>query len=342
MRAAVYYSNSDIRIEERPVPEPGPGEILMRVRASGICGSDLMEWYRKPKAPLVLGHEVAGTVERVGPGVDGFAPGARIVTTHHVPCNRCRFCLTDRHAVCPTLHATTFDPGGFSEYVRLPRVNVERGTFELPESVGFDEASFVEPLACAIRGQRLILMGLRAGDSVAVLGAGVSGILHVQLARALGAGPIVATDTSRPRLAAALRFGADAALPAGESDLPAAVARAMGGRRPDRVIVCAASRAAMEQALALVESGGSVLFFAPLPPGERLELDALDLWKRGVTITHSYAGPPAEMLAALDLIAARRVDVRSMITHRLPLEEIAAGYRLMLEAGESLKILVEP
>ena len=340
MRAAVYYSNSDIRIEERPVPEPGPGEILMRVRASGLCGSDLMEWYRKPKAPLVLGHEVAGTVEKTGPGVAGFTPGARIATTHHVPCNRCRFCLTDRHAVCPTLHATTFDPGGFSEYVRLPAINVERGTFELPESVGFDEASFVEPLACVIRGQRL--MGLRAGDSMAVLGAGVSGILHVQLARALGAGPIVATDASRPRLAAALRFGADAAFAADEPDLPAAVSRATGGRRPDRVIVCAASAAAMQQALALVEAGGSVLFFAPLPPGERLELAVLDLWKRGVTITHSYAGPPADMLVALDLIAARRLDVRSMITHRLPLDEIAAGYRLMLEAGESLKILVEP
>ena len=340
MRAAVYYSNSDIRIEERPVPEPGPGEILMRVRASGLCGTDLMEWYRQPKAPLVLGHEVAGTVERAGPGVAGFAPGERIVATHHVPCNRCRFCLTDRHAVCPTLHATTFDPGGFSEYVRLPAINVERGTFALPESVGFDEASFVEPLACVVRGQRL--MGLRAGDGVAVLGSGVSGILHVQLARALGAGPIVATDASRPRLAAALRFGADAAFPADEPDLEAAVLRATGGRRPDRVIVCAAAAQAMRQALALVEAGGSVLFFAPLPPGERLELPVLELWKRGVTLTHSYAGPPGDMLAALELIASHRVDVRSMITHRLPLDEIATGYRLMLEAGESLKVLVEP
>ena len=340
MRAAVYYSNSDIRIEERPRPTAGPGEILMRVRASGICGSDLMEWYRKPKAPLVLGHEVAGTVEEAGPGVAGFAAGERIVTTHHVPCNRCRFCLSDRHSVCATLHATTFDPGGFAEFVRLPAINVERGTFHLPEAVGFDEGSFVEPLACVVRGQRLA--GLRPGDSVAVLGSGVSGILHVQLARALGAGRILATDVRPARLALARRFGADATLAADAPGPVAAAVEANGGRRFDRVLVCAASRAAMEQALALVEAGGSVLFFAPLAPGETLEFPAHELWKRGVTITHSYAGPPADMRTALELIAARRVDVASMITHRIALDETAAGFRLMLESPDSLKIVVQP
>jgi len=340
VRAAVYYSNSDIRTEERPTPGVGPGEILMRVRASGICGSDLMEWYRKPKAPLVLGHEVAGTVEQAGPGVEGFRPGDRIVTTHHVPCNRCRFCLTDRHGLCATLHSTTFDPGGFAEFVRLPAINVERGTFLLPDSVGFDEGSFVEPLACAIRGQRLA--GVRPGDSVAVLGSGVSGVLHLQLARALGSGRIVATDPSPPRLAAARRFGADAALAADAPDLVERALAANDGRGFDRVLVCAASPHAMRQAWDLVEKGGSVLFFAPLPPGATLEFPAHDLWKRGVTIVHSYAGPPADMRTALDLIAARRVDVASMITHRLGLDDVAAGFRLMIDAGDSLKVLVEP
>jgi len=340
VRAAVYYSNSDIRIEQRPTPSAGPGEILMRVRASGICGSDLMEWYRQPKAPLVLGHEVAGTVEAVGAGVTAFRPGDRIVTTHHVPCNRCRFCLTDRHGLCDTLHSTTFDPGGFAEFVRLPAINVDRGTFLLPDPVGFDEGSFVEPLACVIRGQRLA--GVRPGDSVAVLGSGVSGVLHLQLARALGAGRILATDPSPPRREAAARFGADAALPADAPDLVARAVAANGGRPVDRVLVCAASERAMRQAWDLVDRGGSVLFFAPLPPGATLEFPAHDLWKRGVTIVHSYAGPPADMRTALELIAAHRVDVAAMITHRLGLDEVAAGFRLMLDAGESLKVLIEP
>ena len=146
MRAAVYYSNSDVRIEERERPTPGPGELLLRIHASGVCGSDVMEWYRKPRAPLVLGHEIAGTVEEAGPGVTRFAPGDRVVATHHVPCNTCDYCLTDRHSVCDTLRTTTFDPGGFCEFVRLPAINVDRGTFVIPDGVSFEDATFVEPL----------------------------------------------------------------------------------------------------------------------------------------------------------------------------------------------------
>jgi len=340
MRVAVYRSNSDVRVERRERPSVGPGELLMRVRASGLCGSDLMEWYRKPKAPLVLGHEVAGTVEEVGPGVEGFAVGDRIVATHHVPCNRCRYCLTDRHSVCPTLHSTSFDPGGFAEYVRLPAINVELGTLRLPDAVSFEEGSFVEPLACVVRGQRLA--GVRRGDSIAVLGAGVSGILHVALARATDCGRIVVSDVAEARLAIARRFGADAALSADDPRFVEAAVEANGGERFDRVLVCAASRVAMEQALRLVDLGGSVLFFAPLLPGETLDYPAHEMWKRGVTIVQSYAGPPADMRAALGLIASRRVDVAAMITHRLSLDHIQEGFDLMGTAGDSLKIIIEP
>jgi len=340
VQVAVYYSNSDVRPEERPRPTIGPGELLMRIRASGICGSDLMEWYRKPKAPIVLGHEVAGVVEEVGEGVEAFAVGDRIVTTHHVPCNRCRYCLTDRHSVCPTLHSTTFDPGGFAEYVRLPAINVERGTFHLPDNVTFDEGSFVEPLACVVRGQRLT--GVRPGDSIAVLGSGVSGILQIQLARATGAGRIIATDISEPRLQLAMRFGADVALKADAPNIAEKIIEANRGNHIDRVLVCAAARSALELALEIVDLGGSVLFFAPLLPEETLDYPAHDLWKRGISIVHSYAGPPADMQTALDLIAAKRVDVANMVTHRLPLEKTQEGFQLMQEATDALKIIIEP
>ncbi|MCP3980085.1 MAG: alcohol dehydrogenase catalytic domain-containing protein [bacterium] len=339
MRVAVYHSNSDVRVEQRPRPQIGPGELLLSVRASGICGSDVMEWYRLPKAPLVLGHEIAGVVEEVGPGVDRFRRGDRVVATHHVPCNTCRYCLTDRHNVCATLHGTNFDPGGFSELLRLPAINVDRGTFRLPDHVTFEEGSFVEPLACAVRGQRVA--GLRAGDDVAVLGSGISGILHVQLARALGAGRILATDVSRQRLEMARRNGADAAIAADElsADL---LRRSNEGRLADRVLVCTGARRAFEQALDLVEPGGTILFFAPLEPGQTLPVPVNDLWKRNVSLVHSYAGPPADMSQALDLIAARRVDVASMITHRLGLGQTGEGFRLTVEGGESLKVVVDP
>jgi L-iditol 2-dehydrogenase len=339
LRVAVYHSNADVRLEERPRPQAGPGELVVRVEASGICGSDVMEWYRIRKAPLVLGHEIAGVVEEVGDGVAAFARGDRVVATHHVPCNTCRYCLTGRHSVCDTLRTTSFDPGGFAEYVRLPAINVDRGTFRIPDSMTFEEGSFVEPLACVVRALRLT--NVRPGQSVAVLGSGVSGILMIQTARAMGAGPIVATDVHGFRLEQAGRFGATAAIGAGEVS-PERVRDALGGRLADQVLVCTAAPPAIGQALELVDRGGTILFFAPLEPGETYPMPMYDLWHRGVNVVHSYAGPPADMLAAIDLIASRRVDVASMITHRLGLAETGDGFRLMTEAGESLKVVIEP
>ena len=150
----MYYSNQDVRVEEMPVPRIGPGELLLRVEASGICGSDVMEWYRLTRAPLVLGHEVAGEVVQAGEGVERFREGDRLVVTHHVPCNACHYCLSGHHTVCDTLRQTHFDPGGFSEYLRVPAINVDRGAFRLPDGVSFEEASFAEPLACVLRGQQ--------------------------------------------------------------------------------------------------------------------------------------------------------------------------------------------
>ena len=339
MRVAVYHANDDIRIEERPRLAVGAGELLLRVKASGICGSDVMEWYRKPRAPLVLGHEVAGIVEETGDGVEAFRPGDRIVTTHHVPCNRCRYCLTDRHSACRTLHSTSFDPGGFSELVRLPAINVERGTFHMPDGVSFEAGTFVEPLACVVRAQRIA--GVRAGDSVAVLGSGISGILHLLLARATGAGRIFATDASAPRVEMAREFGADRALDA-SGDVVGQVREANEGRLVERVLVCTAARQALEQALQLVDDGGTILYFAPPAPGETLDFPAHELWKRGVSIVHTYAGPPAEMRRALELIATGRVDPTPMITHRLDLAQTQEGFRLVAEAGPSLKVIIEP
>src|SRR5213596_327831 len=220
MRAAMYYANDDVRIVDLPKPRIGPGEILVKVRSSGICGSDVMEWYRRPKAPLVLGHEIAAEVVEVGAGVDTVKRGARVFVSHHVPCGKCRYCQAGHETVCETLRTTNFDPGGFAEFVRVPAINVKHGVFPLPQEISDDEATFVEPLACVIRGQRLA--GFRPGGTMLVLGSGVAGLLHIKLAKAAGAAKVIATDVVEFRKAAARKAGADLVVD-GREDVPASV-----------------------------------------------------------------------------------------------------------------------
>ncbi len=341
MRVAMYYNNRDVRLEELPCPVAGPGELLVRIHASGICGSDVMEWYRAGKAPLVLGHEMAGEVAAVGAGVTGFKPGDRVAATHHVPWLACPECLGGHETVCDLLlSGTHFDPGGFCEYARLAAVNVERGTWRIPDDLSYDDATFVEPLACVLRGQRLA--GLKPGMSVLVLGSGISGLLHVHLASVSGAGFVAASDLSDYRLQAARRFGASAAYRA-DGDVPGAFMADNQGRGADLVVVCASARAALEQALGAVARGGVILLFAPTGAGELLPLSVnKQFWRRDLTITTTYAGGPADCAAALALIANRRLRVAEMITHRLPLAEAAKGFALVAQGGESIKVIIRP
>ena len=335
----MYYNNKDLRLEELPVPEIGPGEMLVRVHASGICGSDLMEWYRLPKAPLVLGHEIAGEVAGVGPGVEKFAPGDRVIATHHVPCNTCYHCLRGNHSSCATLRSTHFDPGGFSEYIRIPAINVDRGVFKLPDTVSYEEGSFVEPLGCVLRGLRLA--GSPLASSVLVMGSGITGLLHIQLSRALGAGRIIATDVSDHRLKAATDFGADSSVHA-DKDLDSHIRSLNSGRLADFVVVCTGAEAAIEQAFSLVEPGGVILFFAPSGPEAMIEIPFNDFWWSGIKTLSSYAASPGDLAQALELIRSKRVNVKDMVTHRLPLGETGRGFRMVEEAQDSIKIIIEP
>ena len=339
MRVAMYYNNRDVRLEEMPTPQIGPGELLVKVMASGVCGSDVMEWYRIKKAPLVLGHEITGQIVEVGEGVEQYKAGDRVFVSHHVPCNTCRYCLDGYHTVCETLHNTNYDPGGFAEYLRAPRINVDRGVFLLPDEVSFEDGAFIEPLACVVRGQRMAR--LQPGQTVLTLGSGISGLLHVALARALGAGRIVATDINEYRLNAARRFGADVVIHAAE-DVPTRLRQANEGRLANLVIVCTGAFTAFIQALQSVDRGGTVLFFAPTKPGVDLPVPVNDFWRNGITLMPSYGNSPLDAIVAIELIRARRVPVHEMITHRLSLAETGLGFRLVADAGESIKVIIEP
>jgi len=340
MRVAKYYKNTDLRIEEMPVPKIGPGEFLVKVEASGICGSDVMEWYRIDRVPLVLGHEIAGTIEEVGAGLKGYKKGDRVACSHHVPCEKCAYCLSGHESVCDTLRKTNFDPGGFAEFLRMPAINVEKGVFLLPDKLSFDEATFIEPLACIIRGQRQA-NGVK-GKRVLVIGSGIAGILHIHLAKVNGASFVAATDISEYRLQQAKKFGADESINAREYSFDSA-RKLNQGRLFDLVIATAGAPSAIQQALESVERGGTILFFAPTEKNAKIDIPFNELfWRTEITLTSSYAGSPKDCREALALLSSGKLDVSGMITHRLGLSEIGLGFKLVCEAKESLKVIIYP
>jgi L-iditol 2-dehydrogenase len=345
MRVAMYYNNRDVRLEEMAIPRVGSGELLVRVEACGICGSDVMEWYRIKKAPCVLGHEPTGEIVEVGSNVDTdkYKKGDRVFVTHHVPCNKCRYCLNGYPTVCDTLRTTYFDPGGFAEYVRVPQINVDRGVYILPEEMSFEEGTFIEPLGCVVRGQRIA--NVEEGQSVLVIGSGITGLLHIQLARFKGARPIIATDINEFRLKAAKRFGADAVINAkveADEDVPRRVAGFNENRLADQVIICTGTVSAINQGIQSVDRGGTVLFFAPTPPATKIQIPLWHIWHNQISFASSYAAVTEDLKEAIEMILTRRVNVKEMITHRLSLAETGLGFQLVANAQRSIKVIIEP
>jgi len=339
MRVAMYYNNRDVRLAEMPKPEVGPGEILVKVIASGICGSDVMEWYRIKRAPLVLGHEIAGDIVEVGKGVKKYKVGQRVFVSHHVPCMKCRYCLSGHESTCDTLRTTNFYPGGFAEFVRVPEINLEHGVCVLPKEITYDDGSFIEPVACVVRGFKTI--GFEKGKTVLVLGSGIAGLLNVKLAKAYGAGNVIATDINEFRLNAAKKFGADTTIRA-TNDVPALMRKANEDRPADYVIVCAGATQAMQQAFKCVDRGGKILMFAPPLPGVEIPVPFGDLWKDEVTITSTYAGSPRDIEEAIELLRKKKVVVSDMITHRFGLADTGKGFALVAKAENSIKVIIEP
>ncbi len=339
MKVAMYYNNHDVRIETQQIPSIADDELLVKVMASGICGSDVMEWYRIKKAPLVLGHEIAGVIEQVGTHVTAFKKGDRVFVTHHVPCNTCRYCLNGHESLCHTLHTTKFYPGGFAAYLRVPSINVNRGTFLLPDTMSFDEATFIEPLACVVRGFRTA--GFTPAQSVLVLGSGMAGLLHIKLAKALGAAKIFVTDVSEFRLQMAQDMGADVVMNATDN-ITDIIKHNNDGRLIDFVVLCAGVSSAVAQAITAVQPGGTLLLFAPTTPTETIPIDLYDVWNKQITILSTYAGARKDIIDAIELLTSHRVTVTDMITHRLPLTDAKKGFSLVSTAQDSMKVILYP
>jgi L-iditol 2-dehydrogenase len=339
MLAAFYYNNQDIRIKEIPIPKIGAEELLFKVMACGICGSDVMEWYRISKAPLVLGHEAVGIIDKIGEKVKDYSIGDRVFVSHHVPCNKCEYCKSGAHTACATLHKTNYYPGGFAQYIRVPKINIKYGIHKLPPQISFEEGTFIEPLACVIRGQRIA--ELQKEDTILIIGCGVSGILHTSLVHSKGAKRIIATDINPYRLKLAKKFGADFTIDAKENLLEK-LKEINDGKPANQVIVCTGATQAALASLECVDKGGTILFFAVPKPAVKLPVPINQFWRNGITIKTSYGAAPRDLCEALTILSKKKLGVKEMISHRFNLQQTAEGFKVMAAAGKSLKVIIKP
>jgi len=350
MRAAVMYAPDDIRIEERPLPQLQPGDALLRMAACGVCGSDMMPWYVRKKAPFVFGHEPAGTIVALaGETQAGPLLGERVFAHHHVPCFACEECAAGRYVHCALWRSSALDPGGMAEYVRVPRANFG-DMFALPEAMSFTDGSLIEPLGCVIKSLRrafaLELAGgvvpfdpsearpLR-GRSLYVIGAGVTGLMHVALAAGLGA-TVIASDFNQARLAVARRLGATTTAPDVALD---AVRTATNGRLADAVICGPSAPEALGDGVLAVRSDGTVIMFTPIAPDKRFAFDQSPAYFRDVRLVASYSCGPEDTREALRAIARGTISAGLLEVREFAFPAVAQAYEKM-QRGEVVKAVV--
>lgn len=334
----MYYSQRDIRIEEMSTPKISEDEVLVKMKACGICGSDLMEWYLKKRAPLVLGHEPAGIIVKKGKKVKEFEIKDRVFVHHHVACLTCHYCLHGDYTLCEQFHTTHIVPGGFAEYFKVPAPNLQIDTLKIPYEVSFEEATFIEPLGCCLRA--LDKCQVKMEDSIAIVGAGVTGLLHVTLSKILGVSRVFVSDLIDYRLEIAKQLGADFVVNSKKNDFPGLVEAETDGRGVDVTIVTAPSIEACKDGLKVCRKGGRLCLFAPTEPGQYLRMSPKALFFSEIKIIPSYSTSHIETRKALQLIKNGRIKVKKLITHRFKLEKAAEAFKTALENRESLKVMI--
>jgi L-iditol 2-dehydrogenase len=322
VRVARTVALGETRVEEVPDPVCGPGEVVCRVLACATCGSDVMDFYVERKLPAVLGHEPAGEVVEVGPGVTGVSAGDRVAIHHHAPCGACERCARGHETLCAAFRATSLDPGGFAEYVRVPAGLVD----ELLALDGLDPvaATVTEPLGCALRAQDRA--GLGPDDALLVVGAGCSGLLQVAAARARGVRRVLVAERDAARLERAVRWGAEP----------------YGGEAPaDVAIVCTHSTEAIAAGAAALSAGGTLCLYAPTAPGVALPVEGWDVFARELRVTASWSAGPRDMREALALLQAGAVATGELITAEYDLGGTGAALAAQ-RSGAVLKAVVRP
>ena len=345
--AAVYTGQGQIRIQPISIPQLGPGEILVRVEACGICHTDLKKVeHNLLPPPRIYGHESAGVVAAVGVGVTKYKPGDRVIAFHHIPCRNCFYCARKLYAQCDTYKrvgiTAGFEPagGGFAQYIRAMDWIVRDGVELIPEGVSFEAASFVEPVNTCLKA--VVEAGPRPGDVVLIQGQGPIGLLFTMLVRRTGA-TVLATDAIPERLALARRFGAAEAWHPREVDVAARCKEITSGRGVDQVFIAASARGIVDQAIAASRPGSKILLFAQTSDTERIELSGADICKLERTLFGCYSASVDLQAESARLVFSGDLPVEELISHRLPLPAISEGIHKALHPdGKSLKIVVQP
>jgi L-iditol 2-dehydrogenase len=345
MKAVVYHAPGDVRVEDVPAPDCGDGELLVKVDACAVCGTDLKSYHHgnpRIKAPLVMGHEFTGRVEKIGPGARGFDLGQRVVMATSISCGQCTYCRRGWTNLCTRLAPMGFTyPGGMAEYTVIPSLALANGhVIPVPPEVPAPQAALAEPLSCAVNSAENCQIA--TGDTVVVLGAGPMGLMNVCVARGLGAGRVILSEVSPLRLAQARQFDVDILVNTLQEDLPAIVKQATGGLGADVVIVAAPAAPPQELALQLVRKRGTVCLFASLPVGgEMLSINSRLLHYGELRMVGTSDSTPAHVEKAVELIATGRVPAAMLVSHVLPLDGIFTAFELM-QSGEALRVVLEP
>jgi L-iditol 2-dehydrogenase len=309
--------------------------MLVKVISCGICGSDIVEWYRLPRAPLVQGHEIGAEVIAVGSYVKKYKPGDRVFIAPKVPCMKCYYCENGHYPQCSEVKERL--PGGFAEYILVPEILVNNGTYLLPDNITFDQSTFIEPLACVIRAQRLARV--KKGQSVIIIGCGMAGLLNVKLSWTKGC-KIIAADINKTKLEIAKRMRADIIIDAADNISEQLVAK--NGKKADVVFLCASADSAVEQAWKCVDKGGVIVLFAIPGPDKKVVVPVNDFWMKEITILTSYYCGPPDIIESMKLIEWRNIVVDDLISHRLPLTDIVKGFQLVTDGRESIKVIIKP
>ncbi|MHA1229612.1 MAG: zinc-dependent dehydrogenase [Candidatus Helarchaeota archaeon] len=339
MKANVYYDINDFRYEDMPIPEISEDEVLIEMKACGICGTDIHKAvYKTVKTPIVLGHEVSGDIIKVGSKVKNFSEGDRVAVAHHSPCMVCWECRHEHHSLCDEYLKTNLDPGGFSEIIRIPAVNVARTMLKIPDSISYEEGAFMEPLACCIRGYS---SKIQPGDTVLILGSGPIGILHTQIARAFNASLIINTDLIDYRLKMAEKFGS-ISINASNEDVVSRVIELTDGKGADLVIDTVGIKHVIKEGIKSARKGAIINVFAPFVKNEMVELDFNQIFFNELTIVGTYSSSPLDYPRVLKLIENKIIDVKSLITHKFNLKDLEKAINLGHRAKNSLKIMINP
>jgi L-iditol 2-dehydrogenase len=343
MRAAVLYGREDLRIQDVEVPRIEPGDLLVRVRSALTCGTDVKVFRRGYHArmivpPALFGHELAGDVAEVGPGVKGFQPGDRVVAANSAPCGECFYCRRGQENLCEDL---LFNNGAYAEYIRIPARIVERNTYKLPARVSYQDAALCEPLACALRG--LDETGVRPGDTVAVIGLGPIGLMFVKMAKVLGA-RVIAVGRRTVQLEHARQMGSDEGLISGDDNdtLTEQVRALTEGRGADAVIEAVGRPEAWETAVRLARRGGVVNFFGGCPQGTTVEIDTSLMHYSNLTCMASFHHTPAHVRRALEIVTEGGATARDFVNRVEPLENLLEVMHHLTSHNGHMKTAIIP